>query len=43
MRRIGRRFVLRGNHEYAEENSRTRNGGNAAITIRDNKIGRAHV
>jgi outer membrane receptor protein involved in Fe transport len=38
MRRIGRRFVLRGNHEYAEENSRTRNGGNAAITIRDNSV-----
>jgi outer membrane receptor protein involved in Fe transport len=37
MRRIGRRFVLRGNHEYVEENSRTRNGG-TAITIRDNRV-----
>ena len=37
LRRIGRRFVLRGNHEYIEENSRLRNGG-TAITIRDNSL-----
>ncbi|MEN9637141.1 MAG: putative ferrichrome-iron TonB-dependent receptor, partial [Verrucomicrobiota bacterium] len=36
MRRIGRRFVLRANHEYIEENSRTRSGNQ--ITIRDNRL-----
>ena len=35
VRRLGRGFVLRANHEYIEENSRTRNG-NVATTIRDN-------
>ncbi len=36
-RPIGRTFTLRANHEYVEENSRTRNGG-TATTIRDNRL-----
>jgi outer membrane receptor protein involved in Fe transport len=35
MHQLGRHFVLRANHEYIEEDSRTRNG-NIAMTIRDN-------
>ncbi len=34
-RRFGRKLVLRANHEYIEENSRTRNG-NTVTTVRDN-------
>ncbi len=35
MRKVGNRFVVRANHEYVEEDSRTRNTGNFT-TIRDN-------